>query len=109
VEGRRSLMTEPLRGNTTGAQKSEDVSTKQQRIAKLAKERPELAFTSLAHLIDLKWLKEAYAHTRKDGAAGVDGQMARDYEANLEDNLQSLLNRAKSGTYKAPHVLSVHI
>jgi group II intron reverse transcriptase/maturase len=39
----------------------------------------------------------------------VDGQTARDYEANLEGNLQSLLDRAKSGTYKAPPVRRVHI
>ena len=36
----------------------ESVSTKQQRIAELAKRSPELAFTSLAHLIDIEWLHE---------------------------------------------------
>ena len=40
---------------------------------------------------------------------GVDGQTAEDYEANLEGNLQSLLDRAKSGTYLAPPVRRVHI
>ena len=44
-----------------------------------------MAFTSLAHHIDLDWLREAYRRTRKDGAAGVDGQTAADYAANLED------------------------
>jgi RNA-directed DNA polymerase len=39
----------------------------------------------------------------------VDGQTAADYEANLLDNLQSLLDRAKSGTYQAPPVRRVHI
>ena len=41
--------------------------------AKLAKRSPQMAFTSLAYLIDIDWLKEAYGHTRKDGAVGVDG------------------------------------
>jgi len=68
-----------------------------------------MAFTSLNHHMDLAWLREAYHRTRKDGAVGVDGQTAREYEANLEINLQSLLNRAKSGTYKAPPVRRVHI
>ena len=68
-----------------------------------------MAFTSLAHLIDIAWLREAYRRTRKDGAAGVDGQTGKDYEANLEGNLQSLLDRAKSGTYVAPPVRRVHI
>jgi len=75
----------------------------------LAKQAPQMAFTTLNHYIDLEWLKEAYRRTRKDGAVGVDGQTARGYEANLEANLQSLLNRAKSGTYRAPPVRRVHI
>src|SRR3954449_10545584 len=93
----------------SGAQKPVYVSTLQQRIAELAREQPEMAFTSLAHLIDIFWLHEAYNRTRKDGAAGVDGQTGKDYEANLEGNLQSLLDRAKSGTYVAPPVRRVHI
>ena len=88
---------------------SATVSTQQQRIAELASQSPRMAFTSLNHPIDLAWLREAYHRTRKDGAVGVDGQTARDYEANLEANLQSLLDRAQSGTYKAPPVRRVHI
>jgi group II intron reverse transcriptase/maturase len=68
-----------------------------------------MAFTSLAYLIDIDWLKEAYRRTRKDGAVGVDGVTADQYEQDLEGNLQSLLDRAKSGTYKAPPVRRVHI
>ncbi|HXO09579.1 MAG TPA: group II intron reverse transcriptase/maturase, partial [Solirubrobacteraceae bacterium] len=64
---------------------------------------------SLAHLIDIDWLREAYRRTRKDGALGVDGQSAQEYQANLEGNLGSLLERAKSGTYRAPPVRRVHI
>ncbi|MEO7328040.1 MAG: group II intron reverse transcriptase/maturase [Minicystis sp.] len=85
------------------------ISPKVQQIAKLAKEAPGLAFTTLAHYIDIDWLKEAYRRTRKDGAVGVDGQRADDYAANLESNLGSLLERAKSGTYRAPPVRRVHI
>jgi group II intron reverse transcriptase/maturase len=70
---------------------------------------PGTALTTLAHYIDLDWLREAYARTRKNGAAGVDGQTAAEYEANLESNLQSLLGRAKSGAYFAPPVRRVHI
>ena len=92
-----------------GASKPVDVSTKQQRIALLARQSPEMGFTSLAHLIDIDWLTEAFHRTRKDGAVGVDGQDGDDYAANLEGNLQSLLDRAKSGTYQAPPVRRVHI
>ena len=68
-----------------------------------------MAFTTLAHHIDVDWLREAYRRTRKDGATGVDGQSAEEYAENLEDNLRSLLDRAKSGTYRAPPVRRVHI
>ena len=86
-----------------------DVYTKQRRIAALARRSSEMAFTSLAYLMDIDWLKDAYRCTRKDGAAGVDGVTAEQYEQDLEGNLQSLLDRAKSGTYKAPPVRRVHI
>ena len=93
----------------TGTSSPDPVSTKQGRIAQLASDAPEMALTTLAHHIDLDWLLEAYRRTRKDGAVGVDGQTARDYEANLVGNLQDLLNRAKSGTYHAPPVRRVLI
>ena len=67
---------------------SSTVSTKQQRIAQLAEQSPQMGFTSLAYLIDLDWLREAYRRTRKDAAVGVDGQTAADYEQDLEANLQ---------------------
>ena len=85
------------------------VSPKQERIAALAKQTPQMAFTSLAYLMDLNWLREAYRRTRKDGAVGVDGVTADDYEQDLEGNLQRLLDRAKSGTYRAPPVRRVYI
>ena len=40
---------------------------------------------------------------------GVDGQSGEDYAVDLEGNLRSLLDRAKSGTYQAPPVRRVHI
>jgi RNA-directed DNA polymerase len=91
------------------ASKLVDVYTKQQRIAELARQSPEMGFTSLAYFIDLRWMLEAFHRTRKDGAVGVDGQDGEEYAANLLVNLQSLLNRAKSGTYQAPPVRRVHI
>lgn len=88
---------------------SPTVSTKLQRIAEAARRHPERAFTTLAHHVDIDWLHEAYRRTRKGGATGIDGQTASEYAANLEDNLQSLLDRFKSGAYRAPPVRRVHI
>ena len=88
---------------------SASVSTKLERIARLAREMPGTALTSLSHHIDLDWLVEAWRRTRKDGASGVDGQTASEYEQDLEGNLVDLLARAKSGRYVAPPVRRVHI
>ena len=71
------------------------VSTKLERIAKLAREMPQAALTTLAHHIDIDWLREAYRRTRKNGATGVDRQTAEEYASNLEVNLRSLLERAQ--------------
>jgi RNA-directed DNA polymerase len=92
-----------------GAQKPGSVSTKQQRIAEVAKRTAQVGFTSLNHYLDLGWLVEAYHRTRKDAAPGVDGQTAQDYGLTLWDNLAALLERAKSGTYWAPPVRRVRI
>ena len=86
-----------------------NISPKVERIAALAKQSPQMSFTTLAHHIDIDWLREAYRRTRKDGAAGVDAQTAAEYATSLEDNLRWLLDRAKSGTYRAPPVRRVHI
>ena len=91
----------------TGTKGLEDISTKQQRIAELAKRFETL--TTLNHHVDMAWMREAYRCTRKDGATGIDGQSAEQYEEKLEENLQSLLERAKAGTYRAPAVRRVHI
>jgi RNA-directed DNA polymerase len=85
------------------------LSTNRQRIANLAGTKPGTALFSLHHVIDLDWMKEAYRLTRKDGAPGVDGVTAADYEVNLEANLLGLLERIKSGRYRAPPVRRTYI
>lgn len=109
MEGRGHRVREPREGTTSGALDPESVSSKLSRIAELARQANGRAFTSLAHLIDIDWLREAYRRTRKDGAVGVDGQTAEEYAKNLEGNLRALLDRAKSGAYTAPPVRRVHI
>jgi RNA-directed DNA polymerase len=85
------------------------MSTGQQRIAELAEQSPQVAFTTLAHHLNLDLLLHAFHATRKDGAPGVDGQTGEDYGKNLLGNLRDLLDRAKSGRYRAPPVRRVHI
>ena len=85
------------------------LSTKLHKIATLAREAPDRVLTTLAHHIDVDFLREAYRRTRKDGATGVDGQTAAEYAEDLEANLQSLLDRLKSGAYVAPPVRRAYV
>ncbi len=88
---------------------SESISTRLAKIAELARKHQTTAMYSLSHHLDAELLLEAYRKTRKDGAVGVDGRTMSDYAEHLEDNLEALLGRAKSGNYRAPAVRRVHI
>src|SRR4051812_24407280 len=92
-----------------GASGPGDVSTKRRRIAERARQSPEMGFTSLADFIAIDGMREAYRRPRKDGAVGVDGQSGEDCAADLEGNLRSRLDRAKSGAYQTPPGRRVHI
>jgi hypothetical protein len=64
-KGRRRS-TEPLEGTMNETLGSVvEISTKLQRIAKLAHDAPEMALTTLSHHLDLAWMREAYRRTRK--------------------------------------------
>lgn len=93
----------------TGTLCSELISTRVARIAELARKHPERAFSSLHHVIDVAWLREAYRRTRKNAAVGVDGQTAALYAERLEENLAELLVRFRTGSYRAPPVRRVHL
>jgi len=90
-------------------QDSGTVSTRLQRIAELARAHPERAFHSIHHFIDLAHLREAYRRTRKSGVTGVDGETAAQFASQLEVRLESLLEKLRSGAYRAPPVRRAHI
>jgi len=99
-----------LLGDTADAGHSMmDVYTRQQRLAEHARAHPQRSFTTLAHHLDEAWLEQAWRRVRKDGAVGVDGVTAQMYEADLSANLARLLDRAKSGRYRAPPVRRVYV
>ena len=93
----------------TEAPASDTISTRLQRIADRARAAPDMAFNNLSYLLDMDLLREAFSRTRKKSAPGVDGQTAADYAVDLDANLENLLLRVKSGTYRAPAVRRVHI
>jgi RNA-directed DNA polymerase len=77
------------------------VSTKLARIAEQSKRNPTMVFTTLAHLMDEDFLKEAFHQLRKDAAAGVDQIRAKEYAEDLEGNIRELHKRLRERRYKA--------
>jgi hypothetical protein len=71
LEGREKPEHGAAMGNTNGTSISEDVSTRLKRIADLSRQLEGKALLSLAHHIDVSFLRHAYALTRKDGAPGM--------------------------------------
>jgi group II intron reverse transcriptase/maturase len=84
--------------------RSQTISTQLQQIAAQAVGYPDMVFTTLAHKIDVDFLREAHRLTRKDKAAGVDGVTAQEYAVNLEENLHNLHERLRNRRYIAPPV-----
>src|SRR5499427_4220401 len=79
------------------------------RIAELAKEDPQRQFFSIAHLITVKKMYEAFRSLRKDASAGIDGVTYEQYEANAEENIRKLHQRLKEGKYRAQPLRRVYI
>jgi RNA-directed DNA polymerase len=98
-----------LKGTMGDTLRSQTISTELQRIAQQAADYPDTIFTTLAHRIDIPFLREAYRQTNKKGAPGVDMVSAKEYAENLEQNLLALHTRLKEGCYSAPPVMRVWI
>ncbi len=98
-----------MNGTTGDTLRSLTVSLKLCHLREQASEHPDRVFSTLHHLIDVDFLREAYYRTNKKSAVGVDKVTARDYAANLEDNLECLYHRYKSGGYVAPFVKRIWI
>jgi RNA-directed DNA polymerase len=88
---------------------SPTVTPKLQRIAAQATHDHGRVFTTLAHLIDEDFLREAYRQTRKASAPGIDGVTAQAYADHLDENLHDLYERLRSGRYQAAPVERVWI
>ena len=89
--------------------RSPTVLTKLYQLREQAKKHPDWVFTTLHHLIDVEFLQDAYAHLRKDAAAGVDEVTAEEYEVDLESNLIELHQRVHDNRYRAQPVRRVWI
>ena len=80
-----------------------------ERIRKVARERKKEKFISLFHHISVDLLEDVFYELNVDAAPGVDRLMWKDYEADLERNLEDLHNRVQSGAYRVRPSRRVYI
>ena len=83
--------------------------TKLALISRRAREEPQCQFTSLAHLLDERFLRECYFELGRDRASGIDGVSWEAYGENLDANLQGLVSRMKAKRYKPQPVRRAYI
>jgi RNA-directed DNA polymerase len=85
------------------------MSTKLDRIAEIAKDKPKEQFTSLIHLIDKEMLKQCHKELNGNKAIGTDNVTKQEYEVNLEENIDNLMVSMKNHTYRPQPVKRVYI
>jgi RNA-directed DNA polymerase len=74
--------------------------TKLERISDRAAKHPNTVFNNLGHVVDMDSLRESYQNLDGKKAIGIDGVTKVAYGVDLENNLQSLLDRIRRGGYK---------
>lgn len=78
-------------------------------ISKHAAGEPEVQFTSLAHLLDVEFLRQCFYSLNRNKAVGVDNVSWKDYEEKLEENLNKLEERLKRKSFKPVPARRVYI
>ena len=101
VERRAGAKGNASQQSTDRAQNRATVSQALERIRKVAKERKKERFIALFHHISIDLLDGVFYELKENAAAGVDGLTWRDYEQDLERNLEDLHARVHRGAYRA--------
>src|SRR5882762_8346022 len=101
VEPRAGAEGNASQHRTGRAQNRATVSQGLERIRQVARQRTKEKFTTLLHHISTDHLEQAFLELKEDAAPGVDGVTWRDYEADLEHNLEDLHARVHRGAYRA--------
>src|SRR2546429_1807733 len=87
--------------STRRAQSRASVSQALERIRQAARDRKKEKFTALFHHLSTDLLEEAFFELKEDAAPGVDGLTWRDYEVDLDCNIEGLHDRVQRGAYRA--------
>jgi RNA-directed DNA polymerase len=75
----------------------------------MAQEDSTRKFSSIAHFLTPQALHEAFRSLRKDASAGVDEVTYQDYENQVNENIPTLWEKLRSGTYRAQPLRRIYI
>jgi len=100
VEPRAEAKGNASRQSTGRMQSRGTVTQALERIRQAARQRKKEKFTTLLHHISIAHLETAFYELKQDAAAGVDGLTWRDYEQNLDRNIEDLHARVHRGAYR---------
>ena len=78
-------------------------------IARKAKQDKNYKFGSLYGLLNKEALYIAFRDINKNAASGVDKETSKEFERNLSENLDTLVDELKSHQFKAKLVKRVYI
>lgn len=109
VEGRGLTKGNPDSETGPGHRAGTGLPSELERVRQVAKTNKKARFTALFHHITKDRLRQAFLALKRRAAAGVDGVTWRQYEADLEGNLDDLLGRLQRGAYRAKPSRRVHI
>ena len=86
--------------STGRMQSRETVTQALARIRQAARQRKKERFTTLLHHVSIEHLETAFFELKKNAASGVDGLTWRDYEQDLDRNIEDLHARVHRGAYR---------
>lgn len=108
-EGRELQIIGLKRETQTAHRGRQMVETKLERIAEVAKQKPNEAFTSLSHYLNKEMLTQCHRELEADKAPGVDRVTKEEYEKNLTENIENLIGRLKKHSYRSQPARRVYI
>jgi len=74
-----------------------------------ARRDPDFQFTSLAHLLNVGYLRDCYKSLNRNKAVGIDNVSWEEYGRKLDENLELLVSKLKRKKYKPKPARRVYI
>ncbi len=78
-------------------------------ISKCAKKNKTFQFESLAHHLNVEFLKDCYNNLARNKAVGIDKISWQEYNSNLDENLIKLVQRLKNKSFRPLPAKRVYI